>query len=99
MPARVEPAPGMFLTTMVGLPGMWRAEMARDRAGIDVVAAAGIAADDELDGLAGVVVLRRGGRRGEPAARIAHGSKATTGIWHASERHLAAPTQCDAPQG
>jgi hypothetical protein len=31
-------------------------EMAGDRAGIDVIAAAGIAADDELDGASRVVV-------------------------------------------
>ena len=40
-------------------------KMPRDRAGIDVVAAADIVADDEVDGLAGVEILRGRGRRGE----------------------------------
>ena len=59
--ARPLPAPGWFLGTIAGLPGMKRARWRRDQARIDVVAAADVGADDEVDGLAGVEIR---GRRG-----------------------------------
>jgi hypothetical protein len=55
------------LTAIVGLPECDR-QMARNRASIDVVAAAGIAADHKLDGLAGIVVDGGRGPRDERGA-------------------------------
>ena len=59
--ARALPAPGMFFATIVGWPGMWRPRWRASVARIDVVAAAGRCADEEIDILAGEGV--RGGSR------------------------------------
>ncbi len=59
----------MFLTTIEGLPGMWREKYGASRMRIDVVAAAGRKADVKIDGLAVIEIGDRlghgGGRRDE----------------------------------
>ncbi len=65
--------------------------MARDRAGVDVVAAAGVAADDEFDGPAGVVVLRHRGRSAERGGDRA-GDEAGQGLGR-HERHFRLPDE------
>ena len=63
--ARALPAPGMFFATIVRLARDVAADVARQRAPVDVVAAAGRRADEQIDGLAGEGVGRGRGRRGE----------------------------------
>ena len=63
-------APGMFCTTTVGLPGMWRPRWRASSARIDVVAAAGREADHDPHGLA--LVEARGVLRDAGAVLAMH---------------------------
>ena len=60
-----------FLAMIVRFARNEAVDIAHDGAGIDVVAAAGIAADHIVDGLAGVIVFRHGGGAARPAIAAA----------------------------
>jgi len=70
--ARPLAAPGWFLGTMAGCRNE-AAEVARDQARIDVIAASDIGADHEVDGLAGVrsrPPVPRSARQPQPLRRM-----------------------------